>query len=161
MQNKNHITYGLIGTAICVVMFLGQWFAKVAPDNAAFRWGSVLVFALVVILSCINFSKINGGDVTFGQIFSNGFRTTAVITVLFALVYIIFYLLVPDYKESMMEFSTKQQLANGATTDQVAAAGEWMEKYFLVFAVGGIVFLDLLIGVVASLIGAAIAKRKK
>ncbi|WP_343307988.1 DUF4199 domain-containing protein [Chitinophaga niabensis] len=161
MQNKNHITYGLIGAAICVVLFLSQWFAKVAPDNAAFRWGSVLIFGIIIILSCINYSKINGGDVTFGQIFANGFRTTAVITVLFALVYIIFYLLVPDYKESMIEFSTKQQVDAGATADQVAAARGMMEKYFLAFAVGGVVFLDLLIGVVASLIGAAIAKRKK
>ncbi|SIN85761.1 DUF4199 domain-containing protein [Chitinophaga niabensis] len=161
MENKNHITYGLIGTAICVVLFLSQWFAKVAPDNAAFKWGSVLILGIIIILSCINFSKINGGDVTFGQVFANGFKTTAVITVLFTLVYIIFYLLVPSYKESMIEFSTKQQLDAGATADQVAAGREWMEKYFLVVAVGGIVFLDLLIGVVASLIGAAIVKRKK
>jgi len=161
MQNKNHITYGLIGTAICVVLFLIQWFAKVPYDNPVFKWIPGLIFAIVIILSCTNFSKINGGDVTFGQVFANGFKTTAVITVLFALVYVIFYLLIPEYKEKMIEFSTQQQAANGVTPEQAAQGREIMEKYFLPFAVGGIVFIDLLIGVIASLIGAAIAKKKK
>ena len=136
-------------------------FAKIPFDNAAFKWLPGLIFGIIIVLSCVNFSKINGGDVTFGQVFANGFRTTAVITVLFALVYVIFYLLVPDYKETMIEFSIQQQSASGATADQTAQGREMMEKYFLPFAVGGIVFFDLLIGVVASLIGAAIAKKKK
>jgi hypothetical protein len=34
-----------------------------------------------------------------------------------------------------------------------------MEKYFIPFAIGGALFMYLLIGVIASLIGAAIAKK--
>lgn len=161
MKITNNITYGLIGALILCVLFALQWFAKIPLDNVAFKWLPTAIFVLIIILGCINFSKINGADVTFGQIFGNGFKTTAVITVIFALFFVVFILLFPEYKEALLDSSMAQASNQGATPEQMAQSREMAEKFFLVGGLAGVIFINLLVGVLASLVGAAIAKKKK
>lgn len=160
MKNKNHITYGLIIALILCVMFTIQWFAHIPFDSPIFKWLSPLVFFGLIILTCTNFSKINDGDVTFGEVFSNGFKTTAVVAVISVLFYVLFTQLIPGYKEAFLDF-TATQGPNASDPAAAAQGREMMEKNFLLFTVAGSLFFNLLIGVVASLVGAAIAKKKK
>ncbi|MRG44062.1 DUF4199 family protein [Chitinophaga sp. SYP-B3965] len=159
-MKTNNITYGLIGAIILCVMFALQWFAKIPLDNMLYKWLPTAIFVLVVILGAMNFSKINEANVTFGQVFGNGFKTTAVITVIFALFFVLFILLFPDYKDVILDSSMAQSANKGATPEQIAQAREMAEKFFLVGGLAGVIFIDLLIGVLASLVGAAIAKKK-
>lgn len=160
MKNKNHINYGLITALILCVLFVVQWFAKIPFDNLAFKLLPTVIFVLAIILGAVNFSKINDADVTFGEIFGNGFKTTAVITVIFALFFVVFLLLFPAYKEAILDFSMSKNMGK-ATPEEIARGREMAEKFFMVGGVAGIVFINLLTGVIASLIGAAIAKKKK
>ena len=45
------------------------------------------------------------------------------------------------------------------TTEQIDQAMGLMQKFFIPFAIGGALFVYLLVGLISSLIGAAIAKK--
>lgn len=160
MKKKNHIDYGLIIAGICCALFVIQWFAKIPFDQPLYKWLPTVIYGGLIILCCIKFSKINDEDVTFGEVFGNGFKATAVVTVISALFYVLFLQLVPEYKEALLDF-TATQGPNASDPAAAAQGREMFAKNFLVFTLAGSVFFNLLIGVIASLIGAAIAKKKK
>lgn len=160
MKSKNHVVYGLIGALVTIVLFLVQYFLNISFQNDIFKWLPLLAVVVVIILGCINYSKINGGDVSFGEVFGNGFRITAVITVIAAVFYIIFVQLFPEFKDRVIE----EAIAAGPRMGSEAEMEKGMEMFrnnFSLLMVGGTIFWNLLIGVVASLIGAGIAKKKK
>ena len=160
MKKKNHIDYGLIGAGILCALFVIQWFAKVSFGNVAFSILPIAVYAGIIIVCCMNFSKINNAEVSFGEVFSNAFKASAVITVISALFFVAFLLLVPDYKDAYLEYSASQS-ANAGNPEAAAQGREFVEKRFIPIMLAGSLFINLLTGVIASLIGAAIAKKKK
>jgi hypothetical protein len=160
MKNKNHINYGLIGAIILCALFMIQWFAKIPFDQVLYKWLPTAVFLGLIIAGAMNFSKINDADVTFGEVFGNGFKTTAVIAVISALFYVLFTQLIPGYKEAILDFSMSQG-PNAGDPEAAAKGREMFANNFMVFTVAGSVFFNLLTGVVGSLIGAAIAKKRK
>lgn len=160
MKNKNHLIFGLSGALITIVLFLIQYFMEIPMQNGFFRWLPMLILLGVVILGCINFSKINGGDVTFGEVFGNGFRITAIITVIAAIFFIIFVQIFPEFKDRVIEEALTSGPRMGSEEDMEKGV-EMMRKNFSLLMVGGTIFWDLLLGVIGSLIGAAIAKKKQ
>lgn len=160
-QQKNHLHFGLIGSLIIIVLSIVQYMANISSQHPVFRWLPTVVLVVAVIWACINFSKINNGDVTFGEVFSNGFKTTAVMTVLTALFLILFVTLFPDFKERLMDEAAAVTAERGGTPEQIEQGIEMMRKNFMVFMMAGVVFMTLITGVVVSLVGAAIAKKKK
>jgi hypothetical protein len=123
------------------------------------QWVHTAIMFIGVIITCIQFSKLNDGDVTFGSVFANGFRTTAVIAVITVLFSVIFVLVFPDIKEKALEEARRQMEAQGQSDEMIEKALAMTSKMFMVFVVAGGVFGTLLFGVIASLIGAAAAKK--
>ena len=160
MKNKNHIAFGLTGALLTVVLFFGQYFMNISSQNQVLRWVPILLLIGVVIAGCINYSKINEGDVTFGEVFGNGFKITAIITLICIVVYAAFAALVPEFKERIIEEGVTNAPPGQATEEQMQQGVEWMRKNFMLMLVAGTLFMNLLAGVVAALIGAAVAKKK-
>ncbi|WP_291906302.1 DUF4199 domain-containing protein [Chitinophaga sp. CB10] len=160
MSNKNHIAYGVTAALIQFVLSLVFYFTKLNQE----RWTGFLSLAILmiaVILSCINYGKTNPGQ-TFGNIFANGFKTTAVITVIGLVLTVIFILIFPDIKEQGLEAARAQMEADGKmTAEQIDGIIEKTDKSFWVLTFSGVIIGSLIFGLVASLIGAAVAPKAK
>lgn len=120
-----------------------------------------MILVIGLIISCIVFAKQQNGNVTFGNVFAHGFKTTAaiiVIMVLYTVVSINF--LFPE----MIDLAVNQaridmEKRGDLNDDQITQAIQMSRKFFTPFAIGGIVLGFGIIGVIASLIGAGVAKK--
>jgi uncharacterized membrane protein YphA (DoxX/SURF4 family) len=100
-------------------------------------------------------------NVTYGNCFSYGFKTTAIVAIIMAIFLAVFIYAFPDYKASFMQFMTDEmEKSNSNISDEQQEKGiEMMGKFFAISAIGGGLFMNLLLGAIASLIGAAVAKK--
>lgn len=128
------------------------------------QWLSYLSYAILVggiIYGNILFANQNDNNVSFGNIFAHGFKTTAVtivITVLYTVLAL--YVLFPDMVDKIIEISRTEMLKNPKLTDEMIEQGIAMtKKLFLPFAVAGAIFGTGFLGAIGSLIGAAVAKK--
>jgi hypothetical protein len=107
------------------------------------------------------YANENNNNVTFGNIFAHGFKTTSVIIVI-TVVYVFLSLkvLFPEMPEKILDIARKKMAENPQMTDEMIEQGIGMTKKFLLpFAIGGAIIGTAFMGVIASLIGAGIAKK--
>ena len=128
------------------------------------QWLSWISYAILIggiIYGNILFANQNDNNVSFGNIFAHGFKTTAV-TIVITVVYTVLalYVLFPDMVDKIIEISRTAMAKNPKLTDEMIEQGIAMtKKLFLPFAIGGIILGLGFFGAIGSLIGAAVAKK--
>ncbi len=162
------VKYGAYALAITIIWTLIEHFLGYNTTNHETgqyaRMVGSFVFWIIIIVGIVAVRKQQGGNITFGQ----GFKTGAVISVIYALGVSIWYAIYGEvintqYKPTLMAFERSKLDAIHASPDMVAAkmkevdmsTGGSVISYVLLF-----VFMSLsgiLLGTVASLI----LKRKK
>lgn len=119
------------------------------------------LFIAGIIWACVSYSNQLHANVTFGNLFAHGFKTTAVVTVI-TLIYSVIALkfLFPDMVDKSIEVTRQKMEADGKASDsQIDQTLTMMKDHFVLFAVLGIIFGFAIFGAVSSLIGAAVAKK--
>lgn len=97
--------------------------------NKALGWLPLLAMMVGIIMNCIAFAKANNGDVTFGQDFMSGFKATMIIAVAYTAWAMISLALFPQIKQDAFDMAISALLGT------------------------------LIMGAIAALIGAAVAKK--
>lgn len=121
-----------------------------------------LFFLGGVILNAKVFSDKNQNNVMFGQVFSSGFKMTAVVLLLnviwgaIALQWVF-----PDSQEKVLSFMMEQGTKEGFSKEVLEERYKPVRENFVLFTLSGQTFLILFSGALFSLIGAGIAKKKK
>ena len=150
------LVLGIISVFISVVVHTFNLYEN--PYVSLVTYG---VFMIGIIYSTILFANQNDNNVTFGNIFAHGFKTTAVvivITVIYTLLAL--YVLFPDMVDKIIEMSRVEMAKNPKLTDEMIEQGIAMtKKLFLPFAIAGAIFGTGFLGAIGSLIGAAVAKK--
>lgn len=161
MKNKkSHLPFGILASLIIIILSVIFHISGVEPQSPVMYAGHV-VFLIAVIWSCINYSKINDGYVTFGNVFANGFKTSAVVAVFMAVWGFVMFSVFPEMKEQMLEMMQENMAKNPSLSDeQIEKTMSMMEKSLTLTTVGSMIFGFLLMGAIFSLIGAAVAKKK-
>ncbi len=163
MENKvtSNVTKGLIISLILIVLDLVAGFAHFKYASW-YRWTGNLVLIAAIIWACISYGAQLNNQVSFGNIFAHGFKTSAVIAcILFLYVILSVLVIFPGTKDEVLEQARKQMEAKGnLTDDQVNMALEWTKKSFWPITIAAVVLGTLILGVIASLIGAAVTKKK-
>ena len=72
-----------------------------------------------------------------------------------------FTVLFPDMKEKIFEMQAAQMEKQGVDSDKMEQATNAMKNFFWPITIGVTIFGTLIWGCIASLIGAAVAKKKK
>ena len=73
---------------------------------------------------------------------------------------VIFFLIFPEIKEKAMVLAREKMEEQGnLSDDQIDTALNMTQKFFLPITIGSIMFVYLLVGLIASLIGAGITKK--
>jgi 1,4-dihydroxy-2-naphthoate octaprenyltransferase len=153
------VTAGVIISLIIIVISVLGYVLNL-DQQTWFRWISVLLFIGGIIYTCINYANQMDGNVTFGNTFAFGFKTSAVVTCLVLLFSIIFISIFPDIKDKAMDVARKQmEEKNQLSQEQIDNGIAFAKKSFMLFLILGVIFLYLIFGLLSSLVGAAIAKK--
>jgi hypothetical protein len=163
MEKKpvSHVVSGVIIGLVLILFFLAFYFTGNAFTKSALTYLPTLFFVIGIIYSILQYSKAMQHNVTYGNCFSYGFKTTAIVAIIMAIFLAVFIYAFPDYKASFMQFMTDEmEKSNSNISDEQQEKGiEMMGKFFAISAIGGGLFMNLLLGAIASLIGAAVAKK--
>jgi NADH:ubiquinone oxidoreductase subunit 6 (subunit J) len=163
MEGKKPMSHLLAGLLISVMVIIVSILTMMIAGNAAKPGSGLLTYAIIIgglILFVNLYGKAKNSNVTFGELFSYGFKSTAVYTVIFIGFLIIFSLVVPDFKSTAIEATRVQmETGSGVSEQQAEQSIAIMENYFWVFAIGGTTLLFVIIGAIGSLIGAAVTKK--
>lgn len=151
---------GLIISLIMIVISLGIQFADLSQDKTL-QWVQLGIMMGAIVWACFSYGKEMDGQVTFGNVFAHGFKTTATLTVIIILFSVIsIKFLFPEMIDKALEQARVEMEKNDKLTEANINDGLAMtKKFFLPFAIGGILFMYAILGAVASLIGAAITKK--
>ncbi len=156
----SHIVAGAILGGILVVysiilQFTGLW------ENQALGYLSYAILIGGLIMFIHLYAKSKDNQVTFGNLFSYGFKATAIVILLMLAFVIVFNLAFPEFKEKIIETTRQKMEEDGKSTDsQIEMAVGMVDKYYLLFAVIGTVIGMAILGAIGSLIGAAVTKKK-
>jgi len=152
---------GLLIALIVIILGIAGYFTGLG-FSSWYNWVVNAIMFAAIIIACVHFANQKQGYVTFGNVFLHGFKITAVIAII-VLVYslLAFTVLFPDMKEKMFEMQQAQMEKQGLDDDKLEQGMTMMKKYFMIFLVIGVIFGTLIWGCIASLIGAAVAKKKK
>lgn len=158
-KSVTHFMAGLIIAAILIVYSMFLTFMDLT-GNQSLGYIS-MVFLMIGIIFFVNqYGKSVDHTATFGQLFSFGFKATAIATLVVIAFQVIFFFIFPEYKEKIIDISREQMLKQGNLPEaQVEQAMEMVRKFFWVGLIGGSLFFNLVCGAIASLIGAGITKK--
>ncbi len=164
LENKtvmSSTTKGLYLGLIVVLLSVLLMVTMTMQQQQKLSWVSFLIIIAGIIWACIKYAKDMNGNVTFGNVFAHGFKTTAVLTIISILYTILAITIIfPEMKDQALEISRQKMEEQGQLSDSdIDKAVDWTGKYFTAFAVGGSLIGYLFMGAIASLIGAAIAKK--
>ncbi len=152
---------GLIISLILIVFGLVIYFID-GLNHPNLSYIQYVFFLTGIIWACVSYSKQLNANVTFGNLFAHGFKTTAVIMAIM-LIYTVLALkvLFPDMIDKIITLTRQKMEADGKATDsQINQATTMIKDHFVLFAVIQIIVGFAIAGLISSLIGAAIAKKK-
>lgn len=162
MENQvtSHIVKGVILSVISIAFSIIVYVFNLY-EMTALSYINYAVFIGGLVYGAILYSNQNGHNVTFGNVFAHGFKTTAVVIVITAIYTILaFKVLFPDMLDKVLELSRKKMLENPKMTDEMIEQAMGMsKKYFIPFALGGAIIGTGILGAIGSLIGAGVAKK--
>jgi NADH:ubiquinone oxidoreductase subunit 6 (subunit J) len=162
MENKITPAWqkGLLISLVLILIGLIIYFAGQA-QNKALGWIQFCVMIGAIIWACTSYAKQMQGNVTFGNVFAHGFKVAAAIAAITAVyTFIAFKFIYPEMIDASVEEARKNMEAKGnMTDDQIKQGLDIMKKFFVPIAIGGLLLMTAILGVVASLIGAAVAKK--
>jgi uncharacterized membrane protein YciS (DUF1049 family) len=155
----SNIVAGLIIGAIVIIYSIILSFSGLQA-NQSLSWLTYLILIIGVIYFVIAYGKANNDNVTFGNLFAYGFKVTAVVAILFIVFEILFNLLFPEFREKMYDLMRQKFAEQGKLSeDQINTAIEMTKKFFMIGLIAGSAIFFSLFGVIAGLIGAAMAKK--
>ncbi len=158
------ITSSLIkGLLISLVVIAIQTTAQLANFNEAswFKFAPVVVLVVALVLNGVHYSKQMSNNVIFGKIFGYGFKTTAVIAlVMMAYSVLLFTVISPELKEQAIQQARDQMEKENFSEEKIKSAILFLNKNFILITSGTSLFVNVFVGAIASLLSAAVAKKK-
>ncbi len=162
MEKKasSHLVKGLIIGLILIVVDIVAGFTGFKYE-IWFRWIPTIIMAIAFIVACIVFGKEMENRVTFGQVFGHGFKTSLVVAcILIVYTLLSIYLIFPDQKEKIIQMQLEElDKQPNITETQRDQAITMFNKMFIPIAFLSVVIGTLIVGAVASLLGAAFTKK--
>jgi hypothetical protein len=152
----------LLIALIVIILHIAGYFTGLGLSTVWYSWIVNLVMLAALIIACIHFANQKQGFVTFGNVFLHGFKISAVIVIIMlAYTILAFTVLFPDMKEKIFEMQAAQMEKQGLDDDKIEQATKVMKNFFWPLTIGVTIIGTLIWGCIASLIGAAVAKKKK
>ena len=149
------------GLVIGLIMIMISTVIAVMGENSntALQWLVYLVFIGGIIWAISSYGKQVNYNSTFGNYFAHGFKISAIVTILMIIFLIIFMMLFPDFKEKAMAIARTDMASKNYSAEDTERGIEIANKFFTPLLIGSALLTYLILGCIASLIGAAITKK--
>jgi hypothetical protein len=151
---------GLVISLLIIVFSMILYFTgQIANQTLSYLQYVILIGG--IIWSCMSYARQLNGNVTFGNVFAHGFKTTAVVIVLVTIYTILaIKVLFPEMLNIIIEQAKENMRKQPNVTDEQIDKGvDFMKNNFMTFAIAGIILMFGIVGLISSLIGAAVAKK--
>lgn len=159
-KKSSHIAKGLVIALLLIVLDVVASFAGIKLEPW-FRWIPTIIMAIAFIIACIAYSNEMDNRVTFGNVFGHGFKTSLVVASIFVIYTILsIYVIFPEQKDQIMQAQIAEMEKSNMTDEQKDQAVTMFNKMFVPIAFLAAVIGTLIVGAIASLLGAAFAKKK-
>lgn len=162
MENTvtSHIVKGAILSAISIIFSVIVYVFNLY-EMSWLSWVNYAIFLGGLIYGAILYANQNNNNVTYGNVFAHGFKTTAVVIVITALFTVLSTkFLFPDMVDKIVDMTRKQMEKNPQMTDEMIEQAVTMtKKFFLPFALGGAIIGTGVFGAIGAAIGAGVAKK--
>lgn len=154
------VVKGIIISLVLIVFSLVVYITGQLQNSTLGMFPYVLLVG-GVIGSCVIYANQMKGNVTFGNVFAHGFKTTAVIIVFqVAYTFLAMKVIFPEMMETIINTSREAMVKQGRLTDeQIEQAVGMTRKYFMPFAIGGIIIMFGIVGAIAAAVGGGIVKK--
>jgi F0F1-type ATP synthase assembly protein I len=158
---KNGIFGGIIVSIVMISMTL---YMKANPEhepNAIIGFSSMLLAFIFVILGIKKKRETNSGVITFSKAFLTGLSISLVISTIYVIVWLIVYYnffpnFMEQYSEMVLKNTNPEELV--AKTSEMNQMKEWYKNPIMIIL---LTLMEILpIGIIVSLIGALILKKK-
>jgi hypothetical protein len=162
MEEQKPISPIMKGVIISLLLIVISLIAYFTGQEAASwnRWLGNLILFGGILWACISYGRQLNNNVTFGNVFAHGFKVSAIVTLISIFFTIIFFLIFPEIKEKALDAARTEMEKGGNMSDEQIDQGIALtRKFFYVFTIGILMFAYMIVGVIASLIGAAITKK--
>ncbi len=166
MENKvtSHIVkgviLGIISILLAVIIHVFNLYENIYLSLVTYG-----IFFIGIIFSCVLFANQNNNKFTYGNIFAHGFKTTSVVIIIVLFyTFIAIKFLFPEIIDITVNISRKQMLIQSAKNPKINSqmiedSIEMQRQNFMQFAIGGTILFYGFLGLIGSLIGAAVAKK--
>ncbi len=152
------MTYGLGTGLVLIVLSLIVQFTKM-NENTWVQYGILAVYIAAVIAFCIVYAKQQNGNVTYGSVFGKGFRMVALVAIIMLAWVLLSTYLFPEIKEQAIEKAREKMETDGMDEETMETALAFTKNSFTLLLVAGTIFSYVIVGLIASAIGAAFAKK--
>lgn len=171
-MKRNVIVFGLLTGVLCSIWMLFSVFIAEDEMLDLGMWigytTMILSFSLIFVAIKNYRDKYNGGSVTFGKAFLIGLYIALIASTMYVLAWMIdFSFFNTDFMEKYTQASLKKMEASGMSAVEVKAKAEEMAKFGKIYKENAlfraaITYSEILpVGLIVSLIAAAILKRRK
>jgi hypothetical protein len=171
-MKKIVLTYGLIGGAMLVAMFLLTipFHDQIGFDRGVYVGYTTMVVAfLMVYFGVVSYrDNVAGGTISFGQAFKVGVVISLVIMACYVAAWQVIYpVFMSDYLDKYMVYMLEQAKLAGATAEQIAAQEKEMREFGELYnsnpliQVGFTLLEPLPVAIVFTLVTAGITSRKR
>lgn len=154
------VVKGLILSLILIVYGIAIYLTG-QMGNKVLGWIPYLVLAGGAAASGIIYANQMKGNVTFGNVFAHGFKTTAVVIVISAVyTFLSIKLIFPEIADVAATETRKALEKQGTMSDeQIEQAVGMTSKFLMPFAIGAIIIGYGIFGAIGAAIGAGAAKK--
>ncbi|RYY97994.1 MAG: DUF4199 domain-containing protein [Chitinophagaceae bacterium] len=164
MPTSRPISQVVAGLLIAAAMILVHVLIHVTGQylNTPLVYAGYLPLPLGILYFVYRYAQAQGGTASFGNLFAYGFKITAVVIVIMVIYSALFYTVLPQYKDRIMEASLQAQEFGGKQGIDDEAGNEKIanrDDHFIQWTVSFTLFRLLFIGVLASLLAAAISPK--
>jgi hypothetical protein len=160
MKNKNSIWVGAIVISfICIAYGLIVHLSHL-DDNIFLGPLCLLIITIAFIIVCVQFSKSQNGNITFGNVFAHGFKTSIVVALIMVVWMILkIKVIFPNWENEALQKSSLAMVKRGLSQEQIDNRIGFSRRYYMTFLIGSIILGYVIWGAISSLLGAAIAKK--
>lgn len=150
---------GLITGLALIALALVVYFAKLNEE----KWTQYLgltIYMLSIVAGINIYGKQTGRTASIGELFSFGFRMVAVVICLMVLYTVASNYMFPEVKQAFLDYQRAEALkAQNATEAQIDEDIRNLSKNYTILIIMGQLFWYMVLGAVASVTGAVIAKK--
>ncbi|RYG44572.1 MAG: DUF4199 family protein [Chitinophagaceae bacterium] len=158
-KKQTHIPLAIAATLLSVAVAVLLHFTKDAYKSWTI-YCVLMPFVVLVILNAQRYSRVNQAEVRFGNILGSGFKMALLVAALMGMWGILIFYVFPETENRMLYYAEQGMRDKGLKGEMLETKLMWSQKYMKLFSFCYFLFTFLFFGTLASLLGAAVARKK-